>query len=350
MEWTQLKYAESHWDLSAAQKTQVAEAVLAQATAPRTFRLPFLKPILAVATLAVCAFALLLAWPKKPMEETVVTLPGASQEAKPDEYVPSENKEPIVQNAEKPSDKPAEEKEPAETATPDKEEPADPKEPADENVENTPVIHRFWETEKEMPYEEAVAIVKDKLENRFNEPLTDKERMAYYQCISTYFSKIYNFNQEHSNMKVWQSNIHLRAITTKDGIGLNLRDMIAELPQQYPIIDGEFIVSETNKMKSYDQVTPISDYATRVDVGIMEKEDGYYGASQNTDLYQYGIDAKGCGQYRHYFHFSKYDLNESEIPKEAFDEVIRRYLSVDSVIWVELSLEFKPEHRDTIIK
>ncbi len=354
MEWTQLKVAEAGWDLSLSQMNLLTERVYQKATGPKTFYFPILKPLLAVAAIAVLLFGLLLLWPKKPIEEQVVTLPGSSSAAKPDEYVEKKPSKEEDSSKEQGTDK--------EETDPEKEQSSEGQKDT-ENEEKLPVaggeqeekeedetnksrIHRFWETEKEMPYEEAVAIVKEKLENRPYETLTDKERMAYYQCISNtlyarYKDSLKNYKENGPPNK---NDIHLeyhpdekapffkmQLITTESGVGIDLL-------KEYPLIfnDSSYKIID---IKSPDKINEITEnfYAQNQYVEFIEQENGSI-----LDVFYGEIILKhGTGRGTYYFNFENINVFETELSEKTIQEIVQHYLSLDFVTWLHITCDYQ---------
>ena len=358
MEWTQLKVAEAGWDLSLSQMNLLTERVYQKATGPKTFYFPILKPILAVAAIAVLLFGLLLLWPKKPIEEQVVTLPGSSSAAKPDEYV--ENKPSKEEDSSKEQGTDKEETDPEKEQSSEGQKDTDneeklpvaggEQEEKEEDETNKSMIHRFWETEKEMPYEEAVAIVKEKLENRPYETLTDKERMAFYQCISTTAYAKYLFKHEtylkyleesHGKKKPYADPespnyrtdnpwITIEFTTTKDGVG---SDFQTETPLNFS--DGYVLfdlfspkIKETTE-DSYSKFF-YNEFLSREHSDYMEK-DSYTVICQELEY--------GNGYGGRSFNFKDINILKEKLSKNTIQEIVRYYLSFEFVTCLNIEFE-----------
>ena len=520
--WNQLKNEEYIWTMTDQQKQLLAERVTAKAEGPRTVYLPPVwKPLLGAAALFVCAFVMILAWPKKPPEETIVTLPGASQEALPDDYVSSENKEPVTQNTEKedPAKEPTEEKEPGVVTTPEKEESPsvsfadaygvakekahrrnfnkeltdsqrealkvyltaenfaylqgqvdgnitafkevgskqynldiwlfapesavgkdltagdsltlsgkevkltklDPKvldlsevegnlyfyprlmvkeiQKSEEYLQNVTfgsalpegqmrlrlqlssplskenvrelvahylghekitwielsyhveedtssptAIHRFWETQKEMPFEEARAIVVEKVTRRFNEKLSDKERMAYYVVETNRIKqkKGTHNNQSSENLNTTNNKRTsyrgaLRIFTTKSGLGLEPGK--AFNPKALNLGGGTF---SYKKYEFYPQRIHIpSDFKESEEIMLyLPNGEGNYAESRD-DITKQLVNAEyrflSSVRLSEVEDYSIFDLDKKD---GFFDLLIRHHLSYDCVLWVDCESDF----------
>ena len=288
---------------------------------------PFFVP--AVGVLAVCAAVLsfIFLWPRPQNEEEAAALPGAGGEPAQQEDAP--------QAAQTGSETP-------------------------EHEESIP--HRFWETVPEMSLEEAISIGKEKT-LRLDDPLTDRERMAIYTWVSQSFY-------------YWRENE--RAVITKGfGDGREGSGTLEEyINRQYkpsdssyfylavwtrPDYSGEHIFEAYPwRSREYGAYTlqPIcqegvdgeqhpvkgSSPAAEANPGRLSLPDRFptesFKLGNRRSWYGEGIKFSSAGRIDSInFNFVKDGILQSpmEIPQELFNEVLRHYLSLDSVSWVSLN-------------
>lgn len=289
---------------------------------------PFCMP--AVGVLAVCAAVLsfIFLWPRPQNEEEVATLPGAGGAPAQQEDAP--------QAAQTGSE------------TPEHEE---------------SITHRFWETVPEMSLEEAISIGKEKT-LRLDDPLTDRERMAIYTWVSQSFY-------------YWRENE--RAVITKGfGDGWEGSGTLEEYTNRYhnpgdysffsldvwirPDYSGEHIFEAYPwRSGAYGAYTlqPVyyeadgeqrpakgSSPAAEVSPGLLNLPDRFptesFKLGNRRSWYGEGIKFPSKGRIDGInFNFVKDGMLQSpmEIPQELFNEILRHYLSLDSVSWVTLKYE-----------
>ena len=223
------------------------------------------------------------------------------------------------------------------------------------------VTHRFWETVPEMSLEEAIAIGKEKT-LRLDDPLTDRERMAIYTWVSQSFY-------------YWRENE--RAVITKGfGDGWEGSGTLEEYTNRYhnpgdysffmlnvwtrPDYSGEHIFEEypwhSGEYGAYTlqpvyygadgEQHPVkgSSPAAEANPGRLSLPDRFptesFKLGNRRSWYGEGIKFSSAGRIDGInFNFVKDGILQSpmEIPQELFNEVLRHYLSLDSVSWVSLN-------------
>ena len=284
MDWSQLKSIEAGWEPSLAAQNLLVERIYQREIGPKTFYFPILKPLLAVAAIAVLLFGLLLLWPKKPIEEQVVILPGSSSAAKPDEYV--EDKEEAHQQ---------------ETI----------KTPAKEESESG--------QQGGLPFNEALAIVKKKATNRnFDEALTEEQRKAFsaYLAHENYYYLQGQLEGEIGRLKESGAKtyiLEMQVFTTKEYLGKNL---FHDLPFG-TLVEQSAVIAPNQQENPY--------FYPR----ILGKElDASANYLENLTVGSTLPDGRAA---------ATLFLGEKPLTKKQCETLINRFLAIKGVTWVEFA-------------
>ena len=289
---------------------------------------PFCMP--AVGVLAVCAAVLsfIFLWPRPQNEDEVATLPGAGGEPAQQEDAPQAEQ--------------------TGSETPEHEE---------------SITHRFWETVPEMSLEEAIAIGKEKT-LRLDDPLTDRERMAIYTWVSQSFyywreneraviTKGFGDGwegsgtlEEYINRQYKPSDysfFHLVVWTRPDYSGEHIFEAYPWRSEEYGAYTLQPVYYEAD---GEQRPAKGSSPAAEVSPGRLSLPDRFPTESfeplNRGEWYGEGIKFSSAGSIASIkFNFDKDGMLQSpmEIPQELFNEILRHYLSLDSVSWVTLKYE-----------
>ncbi len=290
MEWSQLKSIEAGWEPSLAAQNLLVERIYQREIAPKTFYFPILKPLLAVAAIAVLLFGLLLLWPKNPIEEQVVTLPGSSSAAKPDEYV--ENKEEIHQQ---------------------------------EIIDNPAKEEAESGQQGGLPFNEALAIVKKKATSRnFDEALTEEQRKAFsaYLAHENYYYLQGQLEGEIGRLKESGAKtytLEMQVFTTKEYLGKNL---FHDLPFG-TLVEQSAVIAPDQQENPY--------FYPR----ILGKElDASANYLENLTVESALPDGRAA---------ATLSLGEKPLTKKQCETLINRFLAIKGVTWVEFQYQVEDE-------